>query len=411
MRATDKCFSFRRSNEGFGLSCYPRWFTRDVLIPFAVTRILLVAVAWIGFHAFRSPAKSGKWEVGSDGMIGPINGLLSADTHFFVNMFSRWDSQWYLSVAKNGYQFTPGEQSNVAFFPLYPYAVRLFHYIVPWQSDAGWFSLGILISNLALLVALAYLNRLVRLDYDEATAARAVVYLCVFPTTLFLSAFYSESLYLAFVLSAFYYARRSRWVSAGCLAAAAAIGRPPGGLLVIALAVEYLMQKQLQWRQIKPDCLALFLAPLAVAGHLAFFKWRFGAWSVLAQAEAVKDWSRTFTLPWITLSRFFQHPHYGKNSHDSYLDLVFTILLLCLATYASFRLRLSYAVYAIITVLFITSWGYLTSVPRFSVVIFPIMIALALLGRNEDFDRAYLSISGSIAAYCMFVFSHWGWMG
>ena len=82
-----------------------------------------------------------------------------------------------------------------------------------------------------------------------------------------------------------------------------------------------------------------------------------------------------------------------------------------LTTFTAFRLRLSYAVYAIVTVLFITSWGFLTSVPRFGVVIFPIIIALALLGRSDGFNRAYLTISGCIAAYCMFLFSHWGWVG
>jgi Gpi18-like mannosyltransferase len=285
------------------------------------------------------------------------------------------------------------------------------HFIIPWQSDAGWLLTGILLSNGALLVALVNLHRLVRLDYDEVTAARAVLYLCVFPTTLFLSAFYSESLFLAFVLSAFYYARRGRWLLAGLLAAAAAIGRPPGGLLIIALGFEYLDQKQFQWRKLRADCLALLLAPLAVAGHLAFFKWRFGEWSVLSQAEAVESWSRHFTFPWITVGSFFHRPHSGKGTHDSYLDFVVTLALLCLTTFIALRLRLSYAVYAIVTVLFITSWGFLTSVPRFAVVIFPIMIALALLGQRDSFNRAYLAVSGCIAAYCMFAFSHWGWVG
>lgn len=394
-----------------GLTRRRQWLPREVLAPFAISRLALVAIAWLGFHLVETPLKSGKWEVGSNDMICPISGQLSPDTHPFVNMWSRWDSEWYLSIAKNGYQFAPGKESNVAFFPLYPYAVRVVHFITPWRSDAGWLLIGILISNGSFLVALAYLNRLVRLDYDEATAARAVLYLCVFPTTLFFSAFYSESLFLAFVLSAFYYARRGRWLLAGVLAAAAAVGRPPGGLLIIALALEYLDQKQFRWKQVKPDCLALLLPPLAVTSHLAFFRWRFGNWSVLAKAEAVASWSRTFTLPWMTLGTFFQRPHSGKGAHDSYLDFVFTIALLGLTTFTAFRLRFSYAIYAIVTVLFITSWGFLTSMPRFGSVIFPITIALALLGKNEDFNRGYLAISGCIAAYCMFAFSHWGWVG
>ncbi len=388
-----------------------RWLVRDVLVPFAATRLLLIVVAWGGFHLVKTPFKTGKWEVGSDHMISPIKGQFSLDIHPLVNMWSRWDSEWYLSVAKNGYEFTPGKESNVAFFPLYPCAVRALHYIFPLRSDAGWLLLGILLSNGSLLLLLVCLNRLVRLDYDDAMAARTVLYLCLFPTTLFLSAFYSESLYLACVLGAFYQARRGRWLLAGLLAALAAIGRAPGGLVAIALGFEYLQQKKFQWRQIKLDCLALLLAPAAVAAHMAFFKWRFGDWFVIFKVEAIKSWSRTLTPPWVTLGAFFQRPHAGKGTHDSYLDLVFTLALLCLTIFAALRLRLSYAVYAVLTVIFITSWGYLTSIPRFGVVIFPIVIALALLGLNDTFNRTYLIVSGGIAAYCMFTFSHWGWLG
>lgn len=32
----------------------------------------------------------------------------------------RWDSGWYIPIAKNGYSF-----ENTAFFPLYPFLIRL----------------------------------------------------------------------------------------------------------------------------------------------------------------------------------------------------------------------------------------------------------------------------------------------
>ncbi len=382
-----------------------------MLAPFAISRLVLIAVGWLTFHLMEMPLRTGKWEVGPNGMIVPIHGQLSPDVHPILNMWSRWDSEWYLSIAQNGYQFASGKESNVAFFPLYPCAVRAAHFIIPWRSDAGWLLLGILLSNGALLVSLGILHRLVRLDYDEGTAARAVLYLCVFPTTLFLSAFYSESLFLACVLGAFYLARRGRWLLAGVLAALGAIGRAPGGLVALALGFEYLAQKKFQWRQIKPDCLALLLAPAAVAAQMAFFKWRSGDWFVLFKVEAIKSWSRKLTPPWITIGTFFQRPHSGVGTRDSYLDLLATLVLIALTLFVAMRLRLSYAIYAGLTILFITSWGVLTSAARFGVVIFPIMIALALLGRNPIFHRSYLVVSGSIAAYCMFIFSHWGWLG
>jgi hypothetical protein len=200
---------------------FPSWLVHDILTPLAASRAGLVIVAWLGFHLLHIPLQSTKWEVASNGDAHNIAGYLSANAHPFVNMWARWDGGWYLDIAKHGYRFVSGKQSNVAFFPFYPYLVREIHHLIPLSRDAGWLLVGIVVSNAALLVGLIYFYELVLLDCDRHTAARAVVYLCVFPTTLFLSAVYSESLFLALVISAFYYARTTRWLAAGALAAAA----------------------------------------------------------------------------------------------------------------------------------------------------------------------------------------------
>ncbi len=96
-----------------------------------------------------------------------------------------------------------------------------------------------------------------RLDFDRATAARAVLYLLVFPTTLFLSAVYAESLFLALTVAAFYHARRGQWWIAGALGGLAALARPHGVLLALPLAVEYLAQRDFDLRAIRGNILAL----------------------------------------------------------------------------------------------------------------------------------------------------------
>jgi Gpi18-like mannosyltransferase len=268
---------------------------------------------------------------------------------------------------------------------------------------------GIAVSNASLLVGLVYFYKLVRLDYEQRTAARVVLYLCVFPTTLFLSAVYSESLFLALVVSAFYYARTTRWLAAGVLAAAAALCRAPGVLLIIPLAFEYFSQKAFQWRQIRPDCLALTLAPIALASHLAFLRWQFGSWDMPSKAQAF--WGLHLTLPWNTLLHPFE-PHSFETLHrwEGRWNFFFTIGLLGLVTFACFRLRPSYAIHAVVSLLFIISWGVLISVPRYEIVIFPVIIVLALLGDSKTFNRAYLLFSAVLAAGAMVVFSQWRWV-
>jgi hypothetical protein len=390
-----------------------RWFPQrlvsDILAPLAISRVSLIIVAWLGFHLLQVPLKSGKWEVGTNGMVHKIAGHLSSNAHPFVNMWARWDGGWYLDIAEHGYRFVPGEQSNVVFFPLYPYMVRVVHYFIPLPRDNGWLLVGMIVSNGALLVALIYFYQLVYLDYNRRTAARTVLYLCVFPTTLFLSAIYSESLFLALVVIVFYYARAGRWIIAGVAAAAATLCRPPGVLLTVPLVFEYLSQKKFQWRQVKSDCLALILAPLAVAGYLSLLRWRFGSWNIISETEAMQGWNRRLTLPWNTLLHSFQSINSFEGFHGAF-EFFFTIALLGLAIFACFRLRASYAIYAVVSMLFVTSWGALTSAPRFGLVIFPIVIGLALLGENRVVNCVYLILSGLLAAVSMVVFSQWGWV-
>ena len=92
------------------------------------------------------------------------------------------------------------------------------------------------------------------------------------------------------------------------------------------------------------------------------------------------------------------------------VDLAATLLALASSIYAATRFRLSYGVYAILTCLFLSSWGSLESMPRYILVIFPMFIAFAAFGANERFHRIYLSVAGGFAALFMILFALWRWV-
>ncbi len=69
----------------------------------------------------------------------------------------------------------------------------------------------------ALFGAILYLHALVRLDHDRPTATRAVAFLLLCPTAVFLTAVYTESLLLLTMIAAVYHARRGQWWAAGLL--------------------------------------------------------------------------------------------------------------------------------------------------------------------------------------------------
>jgi hypothetical protein len=330
----------------------------------------------------------GVWEIDRSGNMSAVEARLSAKERPLLNVWSRWDAGWYYAIAKDGYSFKAGETSNTAFFPAYPTLMRLIRPLLGSNRAERWMLAGLVVSNLALVVALTYLWLLTRLEFDEATARRAVLYLLVFPTTLFVSAVYSESVLLAFAIGSFYHARRRQWWIAGALGAAAALSRPQGFLIAVALAVEYAIQCEWNWRKIRADVLAIPLVPLALGGFVAYLHY-------MLQPQ------------WKTLAPFFVK---GLDVKGTVIDLAFTAAYLGLVIAIGFKLRASYAAYSAACFFFITMWGSVESVPRYGLAIFPMFILLAYLGRNETFDRIFVPASAAIAALFMAVFAVWGWV-
>src|SRR5205814_10547943 len=127
---------------------------------------------------------------------------------------------------------------NIAFFPLYPLLIRVVLIAIGRTDQATGAFVGIVISNIALYVALLYLSALVARDFSLSLARRAVIYILIFPTTLFLSSVYAESLFLATAVASVYHARAGEWGRSGGAGALAALARPFGVLLLVPIAVE-----------------------------------------------------------------------------------------------------------------------------------------------------------------------------
>ena len=384
------------------------WIARDVVFPILITRLMLTLVAWLALQSFQNlPRTSGAWEIKANGRLEAMGPHLSPKAYPVVNIWSRWDSGWYLGIAKKGYSFTPGRQSNTAFFPAYPMLMRVVHFFSRSNTDASWMICGIIVSNLALVAAMTYLALLHRLDSDEETASRSVLYYLVFPTTLFLSAVYTEALFLAATVAAFYHARRNQWVWAGVFAGVATLTRSPGVLLLPALLVEYLAQRQFRWRKISFDLAALAIIPACLIGHMLYFRWRFGnAMATQAAQDAWSDEWGQLSWPWEPFVRLVEQPWFFNDG----MNFIFCVVILALTVLAAARLRPSYGVYAAMCYVFVTSWGSLESVPRYLLMIFPAFLILGRLGRNRLFHRAYLCVGSGLAAFFIIRFALWRWI-
>jgi Gpi18-like mannosyltransferase len=88
------------------------------------------------------------------------------------------------------------------------------------------------------IIGIVYLYKLEKLDFSDNIAAKAVLYLSIFPTAYFLSALYTEELFSAFVIVSLCYARNAKWPLAGFLSLFAALTRLTGLLLLPVIFVE-----------------------------------------------------------------------------------------------------------------------------------------------------------------------------
>jgi hypothetical protein len=149
------------------------------------------------------------------------------------NMFARWDTFYYLSIAKTGYSWDPTvfTYQNVVFFPLYPLLMRWGGMLLSGHPLGA----GLIISLGAFAGALVLLYRLAVLEIGERHAWRVILLISMYPFALFFSAVYTESLFLLLTVGAFYAMRRGYlgWVALCGLAAG--LARPNGFWLAVPL--------------------------------------------------------------------------------------------------------------------------------------------------------------------------------
>jgi Gpi18-like mannosyltransferase len=313
--------------------------------------------------------------------------------------WDRFDSVDYLLLAKDGYGTNHG---HAAFFPLFPMLVH--------GITLGIFSVvigGLIISSLAGLVLMIVLYQLALEEWGVEVAKRAVLYLLVFPTAFFLWAIYPESLFLCLVVLSFYAMRHNHWWVAALFGLLACLTRPNGIFLFLPFCFEYLRQRSFRWQAIRWDVLSGLLIPLGLVLFSLYCYYHYG--DALAFSHAQIGWKRTFHAPWYGIIQAIQiaftHQSVLKIMLATSLDLfpdLFALLLIVVSAVGLCRLgsrHWSYVLFAASLWLFANvfpAYQPLMGVGRNMLVIFPLFLILAQLGRNRWFHLLYVSVAGSL---------------
>ncbi len=368
---------------------------RQTCLLFGVTHLLFICVTYFGYVLFNAHAYS-------SASVGVGNLFASWD---------RWDALRYLEIAQHGY-YNP---IQTAFFPLYPLLIHLS--ASAFGSTAIYYSIGLLISQVASFFVLWLLRLLAERECGPEAASRATVYLALFPMALFFFAPYNESLFLLLTLGCFLALRQERWWVTGGLGFLAALTRSAGIFLLVPCAVEYLSRHHWHWRQMRVDVLALGMTPLGTALY-GWYCWvRFG--DPLAFAHAQSHWGRALAWPWSGLWNQFNslseaQPASFFQAHDL-IDLAATVLMIILVALGWRRLPQVYNVYATVLLvnflLFPLDFGDpLASNQRFALEVFPAFLTLGLLVRRPSTHQAIIIFFSGLLALFSLVFITGRWL-
>jgi Mannosyltransferase (PIG-V) len=370
---------------------------------------------------------------------------------------ARWDAAWYLVIAHYGYRPDLGvyTSSRTAFFPLYPLGLKT----ISWLGVPPILG-GVLLSVAALALALYGIHRLTTLELSApraslagdrvGEAARLAVLLTAFaPMAFFLSAVYSEALYLALSVGLFWSARQGRWMWVGVLGALAGVTRSTGVVLLAPVAMIYLYgpredrapdvpNPRRPWRpryRPRADALWLCLLPVGVALYCTYIGLAGG--NPLDPLHAQQVWGREFAGPylgaWDAIKAAFdggrqllsfqrQHLYFPVGRASPFVvaghnltDVAFLLAAIPAIVGVFRRLPLAYGVYVMAALALPLSYPVRTeplmSLPRFLVVLFPLGIWLAAwLSERPRAQRPVLVLSTLLLVVFVGQFATWHWV-
>src|SRR5450830_355159 len=141
---------------------------------------------------------------------------------------ANWDGNWYRGIAYHGYAF--GYPYSAAFPPMYPLLIKIFSLnqpaLMPWVE--------VLISNAFSFLGLYFLYKLVPLILDKKYRLRVCFAYMVFPALLVCNLVsYTEPIFLAFTIGAYYYWKREKFGYAALLAIFSIFTREVGAFILV----------------------------------------------------------------------------------------------------------------------------------------------------------------------------------
>ena len=345
----------------------------------------------------------------------------------FMNRHVSWDSEFYLSIAINGYNDPYVTKVKVddkiiplsyAFFPFYPAMIWLFSWplkIFGMNAIATATLAGVIISLLGTLCGMIALYYMARSKLKESGGFRTAFYLIIFPSAFFLSVVYTEGLFIGLAFSSLVFILHRKWALASILAACAVLTRSVGVVLIVPMGIIFL--RDLNYKRILSNInfnnlkkMAFIILPLIV-----FLIWKFSylgrqfdiiqkAWfgrGLFSVNKSLASWIYAFQM---VFSKYNQSMAYHL------MEIVFPILAIVACGF-TLKHYPEITIFSIIVILFALFSGDIQGMYRYVLVAPSLFLFLSRLGKNTVFDRTWTILSALLMAVNAYLFAFDMWAG
>lgn len=314
--------------------------------------------------------------------------------------YKQWDANLYVNYAQHGLFSAASAPNNAAFLPGYPILLALVHLIL-----RNWLDSALLLSLLAGCVTAVLLNRM-------AGSTRAGLFLFTAPAAVFLTVGYSESVFLAFAVAAWYAARHAEWTTVALFGGLAGLTRVDGLALIPALALFALLRPGGAGRLRAASTVAA--AVLGPFMYVFYLKRATGSWTAW-QAANRKGWNLWFDWPWTAIRNTWRGAYEYGDGSGAYawsfqLELVCTVAAAMLLIVLLARREWPEACYCGLVLFSMVFVNSQQAADRGLLVCFPLYPLLARAAdRRPWIGNAYLWVSAPVAVVSAYLYTAGTW--
>lgn len=361
-----------------------------ILSLFLIWRIGLFLVTFLGTTTFPLVANGG---------IGAANASHGFD---FFKSWAQWDGGYYYNIAQHGFI----NDKDFAFFPLYPILIHYFAKLL----FGNYLLSGLLISNLSSFLVFSLFYKLVKTQYSKKIAFSALITLITFPTSFYLVAYYSESLFLLFLIMLFLFLKSKNYYFSSLAISLLSITRITGVFAVISAIYSYLAKKNFKFRIVDRNLFFIIFAPITLFIYCLFLFKNYHDPLKFLTIESL--WKRSLMDPVATFSSYiFPMLTFQKRPINDYFDLGISLLFLITLILGRKKIPSSWWIFSIYAILIPASTGTLTSMPRYLITCFGAFVIFGKFLQDKKSLSIFIWIIGlSLQAFLAVLFLSGRWV-